>query len=490
MPQRTCRGFTLIELLVVMAIIGLLASIVFPVTFRAVAASRRSACSQNMMQISQAVVLARLEGLGYPAMPNFVGAGGIPQGGITGLALNERDAKLTGDFWCREDTYPLDISGASQTGTARDATASSYEDGYNYYGYVTTTDGMPFPITTKETFVYFNGRPGAIDPTIPFDPTNSNEPNWDLGVVKPDSYVLETPDPSDANITLYNINNKNITWDADDHITKCDVRPAGLFQGLVNTWAPQETLITFCPHHIATNGQGTLIAVTVNGEIIEVHPPHPRFSNGLDVRSACVFPRANGGAPNMIPAIDWRINKAPYGADMIATKNRFGVSKGSAYLKNMPIVQVFHRVLDASRFRTSNWYDTGLDVQPGTVIMVSARGKWTFATGGLTDPGYDAYRASNGALFFTPSGDPLYSYKDAMNDTTPLSSRNANNPPGTLVGCIGNASPFSLASRGSHIATAKAGESGALKLSMNLPNGWDYSSSEGWSAIDIALFHP
>src|SRR5712692_5011903 len=52
--ERTKRGFTLIELLVVVAIITILAAVLFPVFAQARANARQATCASNLAQIGQA----------------------------------------------------------------------------------------------------------------------------------------------------------------------------------------------------------------------------------------------------------------------------------------------------------------------------------------------------------------------------------------------------------------------------------------------------
>lgn len=53
---RSCRGFTLIELLIVIAIISILAAILFPVFARARENARRASCASNLRQLGLAIM--------------------------------------------------------------------------------------------------------------------------------------------------------------------------------------------------------------------------------------------------------------------------------------------------------------------------------------------------------------------------------------------------------------------------------------------------
>lgn len=68
------RGFTLIELLVVMAIISILASILFPVFSRAIEKAKSTACLSNIKQIQLATMMYSQDYDGwYPAVPSTGG---------------------------------------------------------------------------------------------------------------------------------------------------------------------------------------------------------------------------------------------------------------------------------------------------------------------------------------------------------------------------------------------------------------------------------
>jgi len=109
---KTSRGFTLVELLVVVAIIALLAAILFPVFSRARENARRSSCQSNEKQIMTGVMMYTQDyDESYP--PEYVGYTGLGQICWAQLIynyINNQDV-----FLCPSDTSPTKPTNMSTT---------------------------------------------------------------------------------------------------------------------------------------------------------------------------------------------------------------------------------------------------------------------------------------------------------------------------------------------------------------------------------------
>ncbi len=107
--MRSRRGFTLIEMLVVIAIIAILAAILFPVFSRARAKTRQTACMSNMKQIGTAILLyAEDNGHILPAWCFGAIAGndnGPAQGAYTWDTVIQPYMKNIAVFTCPDSPY-------------------------------------------------------------------------------------------------------------------------------------------------------------------------------------------------------------------------------------------------------------------------------------------------------------------------------------------------------------------------------------------------
>jgi len=102
------RGFTLIEILIVIAIIGVLAAILFPVFGRVRENARRATCQSNMKQLGLAFTQYTQDTGGYQPFPaNFQawGDGGHWVKGTNGASLAEIDPGADGQYnWTSPNT--------------------------------------------------------------------------------------------------------------------------------------------------------------------------------------------------------------------------------------------------------------------------------------------------------------------------------------------------------------------------------------------------
>ncbi len=448
------RGFTLLELLIVIATIVVLAAIIFPMARAATDSANRSACVSNLHQIAQLMEAYKQDYATYPAPSGPIGLHGIPQEGITALALTDA-SMAANDFWCPVDPYESRFGRAAAPAPQRDRRDSTYSYGYNYYGLVAGTDGLPFALTSADAAKFF------------FD---SGDPSWDLQLI-------------------------DMTTDASGNVA---YRPRALFQGVWNTLAPPDTVITYCLNH-PTARPKTLPVVTTAGAALIIRAFAPGDDQGSYLSASGVVSRRplNGSKP----PIDWRLNKASYAKGQPTDIELFGDAAGNESATLMPVVETFYRNFDihnevgAVEADGAAWYNSGVDCAPGDVIMLRAAARWNYyTTARNTDRAhwaalangrdYDTLFNDDGAIFFNAAGNPV----EVAHGTYPANMVLPNQPHCLLIGKIGDTGAiFPIGSAGAYVV--KPGEAGSLKISFNDTTG-DYADNNGWCEVWFGFYRP
>jgi prepilin-type N-terminal cleavage/methylation domain-containing protein len=173
MVKRPGSGFTLIELLVVMAIIGILAALLFPVFSTVQEQSRQNACIGNLQQIAVALKAYETDNSAFPPAPYFDGT--RFQGGVSALYPNYITDKNI--FICPDDALAQANSVAakavvysSYNGMVNQNTWTFQTDGsgnperlYNYFGY----DNDGYDIYSINTYPPVTGTVFAVPDALP-----------------------------------------------------------------------------------------------------------------------------------------------------------------------------------------------------------------------------------------------------------------------------------------------------------------------------------
>ena len=318
------NGFTLIEVMTVVVIIAILAAILFPVFVNARNRFANTNCIKNLHDVGVLVSLHRQSNDGFPSVSGLIEPGGMPAGGI--VELGKITNHQIADFaWCERDAVYED----GWYSSSFDTIDSSYNYGYNYYGMVTTTDGLPFPITTLQAAKYLYNSPKIIEGLESVVPAN----DWNLGIFQ----TKKAPyDPS---------------------LNEDDFKPAGYYPALYNTAPPPNTIITFCPHHVKIFK--TFPVLMLSGEVKEVSAVKAKYG---------AVRRYQG---NQRKVVDWRVNSSAMLGNTIPPKSGAGISYYTP--EYMPVVKTYTRRYKGSEWN-AGWINTGITVSKGDLIMVRSRG--------------------------------------------------------------------------------------------------------------------
>ncbi|HEX8551417.1 MAG TPA: prepilin-type N-terminal cleavage/methylation domain-containing protein [Abditibacteriaceae bacterium] len=240
-------GFTLIEILIVVAIIAILAALLFPAFKSARERSNQTSCASNLQQIGLAVQLYRNDEKRYPSSLAFL----LPESGgeaskslgnpptvltyLNGYTAATTPPELAAEHKCGPDTCP----NPNGTGYLKssdvllcpdddldDVVRSSYGDiSVDLTKQYTDEASEPAPFYSRYLWNYFGYKDNGEAYRIAADAATAGE-------AKPEFLVNPTAD-----------------FDPTTTVRRYDARRNPIKYSLSNRYAPAETIVTRCVFH-------------------------------------------------------------------------------------------------------------------------------------------------------------------------------------------------------------------------------------------------
>jgi prepilin-type N-terminal cleavage/methylation domain-containing protein len=267
-------GFTLVELMVVIAIIAVLAAIILPIYSRSKETARQAACKGNLHAIALALGVYSVDNGGYPLPYDpATGEGGITQLALSGYLQSTKVLRCPDDNTTLTDyNNMLDGFGyAHWTDEQFKERYSSYNQLivsgdtnvayplYNYYGYFGHPNSDP---VIKRTLFGTGPSPIEIETTF-----GGLIINWEMDVYTDVNHPYCDKDNADQYLRfLYDRNPSNSyarpLWGGMSASSPGNF--TAYTPALMNSNAPDYTIITHCPWHRDMN-EGKDLVVRLNG---------------------------------------------------------------------------------------------------------------------------------------------------------------------------------------------------------------------------------
>ena len=267
------QGFTLIEMIVVIAIIGLLAAILFPVFSTAREKARQTKCKSQLMQLVTALNQFRQANGRYPGAPEYNPGAGRYVGGFSALypdyvqeldlliCPNDQEARVNlkdchDRVYC---SYNGIIDWVDGDGDGETWEFLPFPDSpgvailYNYYGYTYQFKLDPDDPRGINEIAAADGWSSGYDTdaTACILPSYLGVPPW------MDIYLADGTSGSNGIPDFLDV--ARLSW---QH-----------FPGLANRSAPDYTIVSHCPHHrrYFDPGNEMDMIVTLTGEASSVN---------------------------------------------------------------------------------------------------------------------------------------------------------------------------------------------------------------------------